>query len=144
MTSQPLRDAPPGYADGEHGRSRSVSELQRLLEDAEATIRRLKRELGKEQARHAETAEAYTKTVSNMVAVARENAILSHELERLKRTTKSSGGLLGGAGLPIELTPAEASVIRKVMARLHHPDVGGDEQRMKQWNVVLDCYETGE
>jgi len=52
MTSQPLRDAPPGYADGEHGRSRSVSELQRLLEDAEATIRRLKRELGKEQELH--------------------------------------------------------------------------------------------
>lgn len=145
MSSQsPLRDAPPVYPDAEPGRSRAVSELQRQLEDAEATIRRLKRELCKEQARHAETSEAYTKTVTNMVTVARENAILSHELERLKRSAKSSGALLGGAGLPIDLTPAEAGVIRKAMARLHHPDVGGDEQRMKRWNVVLDCYETGE
>ena len=145
MTSQsPLRDALPNYPDAEHGRSRTVSELQRQLEDAQATIRRLNRELGKEQARLAETSEAYSKTVSNMVAVARENAILTHELERLKRSTRSSGGLFCGSGLPIDLTPSEAGVIRKAMARLHHPDVGGDEQRMKQWNVVLDCYETGE
>lgn len=145
MTSQsPPRDASPGYADGEHPRSRTVSELQRQLEDAEATIRRLKRELAKEQSRHAETSEAYTKTVSNMVSVARENALLAHELERLKRTTKSPGALLGGSGLPIDITPAEAGVLRKAMARLHHPDVGGDEQRMKQWNVVLDCCGTGE
>jgi hypothetical protein len=27
------------------------------------------------------------------------------------------------------------------MARLHHPDVGGDLERMKAWNVVLDQIE---
>jgi hypothetical protein len=27
------------------------------------------------------------------------------------------------------------------MARLHHPDVGGDAERMKAWNAVLDPLE---
>lgn len=140
MTSQlppPDPAAPPWKVDQEQSRSRMMSDLQRQLEEAKATIRRLTRELAKEQARHAETTEAYTKTVTNMVAVARENALLNHELERLKRTSKS-GPTVDLSGLPLDLTPNEAKVIRKAMARLHHPDVGGDEQRMKVWNAVLD------
>ena len=50
-----------------------------------------------------------------------------------------------GAGTPLsigkgtlELTPAEVSAIRKAMARLHHPDTGGDVERMKIWNATLD------
>jgi hypothetical protein len=30
------------------------------------------------------------------------------------------------------------NAIRKAMARLHHPDVGGDPERMKAWNAALD------
>jgi ATP/maltotriose-dependent transcriptional regulator MalT len=124
-------------AEQERVRLRTLSELQRQLDEAQATIRRLTRELAKEQARHAQTTEAYTKTVSNMVEVARENALLSHELERLKRNARSEQAQTVRA-LPFDVTPAEANVIRKAMARLHHPDVGGDEQRMKVWNALLD------
>lgn len=140
MSSQfPPRDpgASPWISEQEQARPRSMSDVQRQLEEAQATIRRLTRELAKEQARHAETAEAYTKTVTNMVAVARENAMLTHELERLKRSTKPGPPVVVG-GLPFDVTPAEAKIIRKAMARMHHPDVGGNEQRMKVWNAVLD------
>ena len=34
--------------------------------------------------------------------------------------------------------PAEVGAIRKAMARLHHPDTGGDAERMKAWNAALD------
>lgn len=139
MSYLPPRDSGTAPRDGEqeHLRPRLMNDLQRQLDEAQATIRRLNRELAKEQARHAETAEAYSKTVTNMVAVARENALLSHELERLKRTSRSAP-VSDMGGLPLDVTPTEAKVIRKAMARLHHPDVGGDEQRMKVWNAVLD------
>lgn len=121
----------------EAGSARTLEDLQRELDEARATIRRLTRELAKERARHAETSEAYNKTVSNMVAIARENTLLENELARLKRHLRHqetpSVTLLG-----LELTPSEARAIRKAMARLHHPDVGGDERRMKAWNAALD------
>lgn len=146
MSSQfPPRDpsASPWKSDPEQSRSSTMSELQRQLDEAQASIRRLTRELAKEQARHAETTEAYTKTVTNMVSVARENALLSHEIERLKRMARPSQSFDLG-GLPLDVTPTEAKVIRKAMARLHHPDVGGDEQRMKVWNAVLDQLDDGQ
>jgi hypothetical protein len=34
--------------------------------------------------------------------------------------------------------PADTRAIRKAMARLHHPDVGGNPDRMKAWNATLD------
>jgi|GEM_PF-1448689 len=143
MSSQPpSRDpnAPSRMAEQDSARGRTMSELQRQLEEAQHTIRRLTRELAKEQARHAQTSEAYSKTVTNMVEVARENALLTHELERLKRSTRSSSlDMPNIAG--IDLKPSEVKAIRKAMARLHHPDVGGDEQRMKVWNSMLDQLE---
>ncbi|HEX6287847.1 MAG TPA: hypothetical protein VFZ66_01585 [Herpetosiphonaceae bacterium] len=114
-----------------------MSELQRQLAEAQTTIRRLTRELAKEQARHAETSEAYTKTVRNMVEIARENAVLTHELERLKRSARVAPSI-NLSFLDLDITSHEAKAIRKAMARLHHPDVGGDEQRMKIWNALLD------
>lgn len=146
MSSQfPPRDpsASPWKIDPEQSRSGTMSELQRQLDEAQATIRRLTRELTKEQARHAETSEAYSKTVTNMVAVARENALLTNELERLRRSARPSQSVDLG-GLPLDVSPTEAKVIRKAMARLHHPDVGGDEQRMKVWNAVLDQLDDGQ
>lgn len=143
MASQPPSPdstVKPWMVEQEQMRSRTMTDLQRQIDEARAEIRRLARELRKEQARHAETAEAYTKTVSNMVEIARENALLSNELERMKRAPRHGPSqaleLLG-----IALTPNEARAIRKAMARLHHPDVGGDEHRMKVWNAVLDQLE---
>lgn len=36
------------------------------------------------------------------------------------------------------ITEAEASAIRRAIARLHHPDARGNVERMKTWNVALD------
>lgn len=141
----PSRDpsSPPRLGEQELPRSQTVGELQRQIADAQTTIRRLNRELAKEQARHAETTEAYTKTVRNMVEIARENAILTHELERLRRSSRPAQAV-SLSQLDLDITPNEAKAIRKAMARLHHPDVGGDEQRMKVWNALLDRLDDGE
>lgn len=146
MASQPPyhdHDAAPLPGAQEPPRSRIMGELQRQLDEAQTAIRRLTRELSKEQARHAQTTEAYTKTVTNMVEVARENAVLTHELARLKRMGRPSARPDRGT-LPFDITTNEAKVIRKAMARLHHPDVGGDEQRMKLWNAILDQIDAAE
>lgn len=119
---------------------RTIEELQRALDEAQGVVRRLRRELGKEQARHAQTTDAYNKTVANMVTIVQENLTLSNELERLKRQNRQAEY---SYGLTITPLPHEARAIRKAMARLHHPDVGGDEQRMKAWNVVLDKFDDG-
>lgn len=141
----PSRDpsSPPRLAEQELPRSQTVGELQRQIVEAQTTIRRLNRELAKEQARHAETTEAYTKTVRNMVEIARENAILSHELERLRRASRPVQAI-SLSQLDLDITPNEAKAIRKAMARLHHPDVGGNELRMKVWNALLDRLDDGE
>ncbi len=126
-------------ADEEQPHTYTLADLQREIEEARATIRRLTRELIKEQARHAQTTEAYNKTVANMVEIAQENTLLTHELERLKQTKRREAD--DSSLLPLTPTAIEARAIRKAMARLHHPDVGGDEQRMKAWNQILDRFE---
>lgn len=138
MAGQPSStDSAPKPWMAEQEQLRSRGELQHQLDEAQSEVRRLTRELRKERARHAETSEAYTKTVKNMVEIARENALLSHELDRLRRSPRprqrQAFELMG-----LDLTSNEARAIRKAMARLHHPDVGGDEQRMKVWNAILD------
>ncbi len=136
----PFHNIDAGFLD-ESTRPRTNEELQRDLEEARNTVRRLTRELGKEQARHAQTTDAYNKTVANMLSIVQENLLLSNELERLKRQQRE---ITYHSGLAITPLPHEARLIRKAMARLHHPDVGGDEQRMKAWNVILDKFENGE
>ncbi len=141
MASQPPSSdssAKPWVAEQEQMRSRTISDLQRQLDEARNELRRVARELRKEQVRHAETSEAYSKTVSNMVEISRENALLTHEIERLRRTTPRSVRSKAVQLHGIDITTSEAKAIRKAMARLHHPDVGGDEHRMKVWNAVLD------
>ncbi len=129
--------------DKERQRSLSIDDLQREIEEASVTIRRLQRELAKEQSRHAQTTEAYNKTVANMVEVVQENLLLNNELDRLKQASKRSVDAPSIAWT-FTPTPSEARAIRKAMARLHHPDVGGDEQRMKAWNTLLDRFENPE
>ena len=117
--------------------------LQSELNEAHKTIRTLLRQISKEQARHAETARAYNLTVANLVEATRENIALARERDMWKARAEGMGirtPLTIGHGT-LELTPAEVSAIRKAMARLHHPDAGGDVERMKAWNAALDPLE---
>ena len=110
--------------------------LQKELEEAHRTIRSLLRQLSKEQTRHAETARAYNLTVANLVEATRQNAQLEHERDMWKARAEGQGTSFTVGALT--LTPAEVGAIRKAMARLHHPDTGGDVERMKLWNAALD------
>ena len=112
--------------------------LQRELAEAHVTVRRLLRQISKEQSRYDEIARAYNKTVSNLTEITRENALLEHERDMWKARVEGTTSPFSVGGLTLELTPAEASAIRKAMARLHHPDAGGDIERMKAWNAALD------
>lgn len=116
------------------------SGLERDLADAQNEIRRLGRELKKHQQRLAETAEAYNKTVSNLVRTVHENTVLRYEYERLKQRAPDVLNP-GPTVLGMNLTRIEVAAIRKAIARVHHPDVGGDSARMQAWNVVLDQIE---
>ena len=112
--------------------------LQHELAEAHATIRRLLRQISKEQSRYDEIARAYNKTVSNLMEITRENALLEHDRDVWKARCESSSAPISLGGLTLDLTTAEVSAIRKAMARLHHPDAGGDVERMKAWNAALD------
>ncbi len=119
--------------------------LETDLAEAQAQVRRLTRELKKQQQRLAETSEAYNKMVENLVRTVHENNVLRYECERLKRRTGGGDRSHGPAPemLGMTLTRPEIAAIRKAIARLHHPDVGGDIQRMQAWNVALDQLESG-
>jgi hypothetical protein len=116
--------------------------LQNELNEAHKTIRSLLRQLSKEQQRHAETSRAYSMTVANLVEAGRENTLLSRERDMWKARAEGALTPFQIGGLTIDLTPAEVSAIRKAMARLHHPDAGGDAERMKAWNAALDPLES--
>jgi len=115
--------------------------LRRELEEAHKTIRTLLRQIDKEQARHAEIARAYNKTVANLMEITRENAQLERERDSYKARAEGTATPFHIGGTVLELTQAEVSAIRKAMARLHHPDTGGDIERMKTWNAALDPLE---
>ena len=116
--------------------------LQKELEEAHRTIRSLLRQLSKEQTRHAETARAYNLTVANLVEATRQSAQLEHDRDMWKARAEGTLTPLKIGGLMLELTAAEVSAIRKAMARIHHPDRGGDPERMKAWNAALDPLES--
>ena len=48
--------------------------------------------------------------------------------------------MVSADNLPM-LTGDEINAIRRAMARIHHPDRGGDIDRMKLWNKLLDSLE---
>ena len=112
--------------------------LESDLAEAQAQVRRLQRELKKEQQRLAETSEAYSKTVTNLVRTVHENTVLRYEYERLKQRAPEREDGCAPELLGISITGAEVAAIRKAIARLHHPDLGGDGARMQAWNVALD------
>lgn len=115
--------------------------LRDQVAEAHKTIRTLLRQLSKEQARHTETTRAYNLTVANLREAARENAQTVRELNEWKARAERTpyGASLGD--LPLRLSADEVHAIRKAMARLHHPDLGGDPERMKHWNAILDPLE---
>lgn len=115
-----------------------ASFLQQELAEAHKTIRTLLRQLEKERARHSECQRAYDMTVTNLTQIARENTLLERERDDWRRRAEGIGAPLQISGLAIDLRPEEVGAIRKAMARLHHPDAGGDPERMKTWNAALD------
>jgi hypothetical protein len=118
-----------------------TSWLQQELAETHKTVRTLLRQLDKERRRYTECQRAYDLTVTNLMQIARENTLLERERDDWRRRAEGVPAPLHIGGLALELSPAEVSAIRKAMARLHHPDAGGDPERMKQWNAALDPLE---
>lgn len=118
----------------------SAAWVQQELAEAHKTIRTLLRQLDKERARCTECQRAYDLTVSNLMEIARENTLLERERDDWRRRAEGAVPVQIG-GLNLDLTADEVSAIRKAMARLHHPDTGGDLERMKAWNAALDPLE---
>jgi len=118
-----------------------LSLLERELAEAHKTIRALLRQNSKEQSRYTEIARAYDMTVANLVKITRENAELAYERNMWKARAEGATARFQVGFGALELTSEEVSAIRKAMARLHHPDAGGDSERMKMWNAALDPLE---
>ncbi|GAB4121986.1 MAG: hypothetical protein Fur005_06900 [Roseiflexaceae bacterium] len=115
--------------------------FERQLAEAQATIRTLMRQIEKEQGRYHEVARAYKKTVENIVEISRQNAELERERDIWQaRAAANQPNATLGIG-QFALTADEISAIRRAMARLHHPDTGGDATRMQLWNAALDALE---
>jgi len=123
------------------GDEQAAESLSHELEQARRTIRRLERELRKARQRIDEIGRAYQLTVDNLVRTSGACAVLEHERDtwRWRAEARSSDTVLHAGGIVIQ--PDEIAAIRKAVARLHHPDAGGDAERMKQWNTALDALE---
>ncbi len=127
---------------------RELELLRRELAEAQALIRSLRRQLEKTMAAAQEAQRAHAKMVETLTETMRENTLLCHERDmwraRAQRLEASlheeprPGATIDISSLAGHISEDEANAIRKAMARLHHPDVGGDPERMKAWNAALD------
>jgi hypothetical protein len=116
--------------------------LRHELEEAHKTVRTLLRQLGKEQTRHHEIARAYNMTVANLAEVSREHALLARDRDQWRARAEGRPLVVLDPRSPFPpLSNDEVRAIRKAIARLHHPDLGGDAERMKLWNAILDPLE---
>jgi chromosome segregation ATPase len=115
--------------------------LEHELAEARATIRQLHRQIEKEQARYGEISRAYKLTVENIVELARENTELERDRDLWRARASSGAAGPGLDAITLTLTADEISAIRRAIARLHHPDTGGDAKRMQLWNAALDALE---
>ena len=118
-----------------------VSWLLRELAEAHATARTLQRQIEKEQAATAQVARTYKLTVENLVEITRKNAEIEHDRDAWRARASATPTITSLGGEAFQLTADEISAIRRAMARLHHPDTGGDAQRMRVWNAALDLLE---
>lgn len=122
--------------------------LRRELAEAQALNRGLRRQLEKALAAANEAQRAHAKMVATLTETMRENTSLAHERDawraRAQRLEAGTPGEAGStqpidiSGLAGQISEDEINAIRKAMARLHHPDLGGDPERMKAWNAALD------
>jgi hypothetical protein len=118
-----------------------IADLQRELVIARQTIRDLHRQARKDQARYAELARAYQLTVANLVKTTSECSELERECDKWRQRAESRSTATIFDVESVVLSTDEIAAIRKAMARLHHPDAGGDEARMIAWNTLLDNLE---
>lgn len=134
---------------GESVSMREYELLRRELEEAHAQHRSLRRQLDKAMASVAEAQRAHAKMVSTLTETMRENTVLTNDRDMWRhRAQRLEAGLAADpyseplsfdiGGLAGQLSEDEVNAIRKAMARLHHPDVGGNPDRMKAWNAALD------
>lgn len=123
--------------------------LRRELIEAHGQNRSLRRQLEKSLAAVAEAQRAHAKMVATLSETMRENMALTNDRDTWRnRAQRLEAGLSADpcgeshlidiAGLAGQLSDDEVNAIRKAMARLHHPDVGGNPDRMKAWNAALD------
>jgi hypothetical protein len=133
---------------------RDYEQLRRELIEAQALNRGLRRQLDKSLAAALEAQRAHTKMVSTLTETMRENTILTNDRDMWRtRAQRLEAGLAAEpvleqqtidiSALAGQITDDEANAIRKAMARLHHPDVGGNPERMKAWNAALDRISRG-
>jgi len=80
-------------------------------------------------------------TVQNLVQANARCERLERERERWRDQWAAQQGAINISTGGLTLTPAECAALRKAMARLHHPDTGGDAERLKTWNTLLDSLE---
>jgi septal ring factor EnvC (AmiA/AmiB activator) len=126
------------------------AENQRLQEQIKKTV---KAASNAERAA-AEAARAHAKMVETLTETMRENNALTIDRDmwkaRAQRATAQAETFANANGyaydIPTSLgtlhvTEDEARAIRKAIARLHHPDSGGNAERMKMWNAALDRIE---
>lgn len=122
--------------------------LRRELESAQSMNRKILRQLKQAQESAAEALRAHAKMVSTLTETMRENIALTNERDIWKARALKKGTCEEHTPSDIHavlgidrITETEARAIRKTMARLHHPDAGGDPERMKEWNAALDHIE---
>ncbi|NJN16388.1 MAG: hypothetical protein HC822_09000 [Oscillochloris sp.] len=121
--------------------------LRRELAAAQTEGRSLRRQLDKAVDAANEARRAHAKMVATLSETMRENTTLAQErdlwrarCQRLEYGTpeERASGPIEISGLAGQISEDEINAIRKAMARLHHPDVGGNPERMKAWNAALD------
>jgi chromosome segregation ATPase len=133
-----------------------TDELLEELESARETNRKLQDQLKKAvkaaanaERASAEALRAHTRMVETLTETMRENTALSIERDMWENRARRALAQMEehpGFDMPaslgvIHITDAEVKAIRKAVARLHHPDSGGDAERMKMWNASLDRIE---
>ena len=113
--------------------------LQRELDEAQRMIRTLMRRLADEQQQQQQTQRAYEQMKQNIIEINREHVQIERERD-MWRMRAERQGVITYDTFPL-LKTDEVNAIRRAMARLHHPDHGGDTERLKQWNKFLDQIE---
>ncbi|MCU0491105.1 MAG: hypothetical protein MUD01_05940 [Chloroflexaceae bacterium] len=134
------------YTQSNNPYERERDLLRRELDEAHSLNRNLLRQLKKAQEAATEAQRAHTKMVGTLTETMRENTALTIERDLWKNRAErigyhfdeQHGASFDLPGLVGQISEEEANIIRKAMARLHHPDAGGDSERMKAWNAALD------